>query len=173
MESRFAALKASEIGASLSSVSDGGPGERDDARSAADGGHIVNKSEAPELEVIDEMEARESSRKRDMAFSGSPLDAPGEQSRNGLHLRERSFNEIAGDAPGASGASENSGTGSPSRRARHLPSLGSGDGSEERLDYSHMTQKKLISQESEDVLQEGEGPAGNSVEDEGQLGFLR
>jgi len=137
----------------------------------------VNKSEARELEVIDEMDAREGSGQRDMAFSGSPIDAPGDQSRNGSHARRKSFDEIAGEAPGGSGASEKSGNGSPShqgsRRARHLPSLGSGEGSEERLDYSHMTQKKLISQDSEDGLPEGEGAAGNSIEDEGQLGFLR
>jgi len=154
-------------------VSDGGPGDREDAGSAVDGGHVVNKSAANELEVIDEMEARESSGKRDMAFSGSPLDAPDDQSRNGLHSREKSFSEIAGDAPAGSGTSDKSGQGSPSRRARHLPSLGSGEGSEERLDYSHMTQKKLIGQDSEDMVPEGEGAAGNSIEDEGELGFLR
>ena len=54
-------MKASEIGVSLSSVSDGGPGDRDGAGSAADGGYFVNKSEAHELEVIDEMDARECS----------------------------------------------------------------------------------------------------------------
>ena len=112
-----------------------------------------------------------------MAFSASPIDAPGDKSKNGSHIRRKSFDDIAGEAICDSGASEKSGKRSSShhgsRRARHLPSLRSGEGSEERLDYSHMTQKKLISQDSEDGLHEGEGAASNSIEDEGQLGFLR